>query len=163
MATLPMKTLIDTNILVYRCDPRSPVKRDVATRLLREGVARDELVLPHQVIIEFVAVATRPQRDLGDAPLLDRPAACREAENLIRQFPILYPDEAVLQTALLGTLAYQLSWFDAHLWAYAEVNGLDEILSEDFEHGRLYGSVRVRDPFLEAADEVHELPELYES
>jgi len=26
---------------------------------------------------------------------------------------------------------------------------LDEILSEDFEHGRLYGSVRVRNPFLE--------------
>jgi hypothetical protein len=55
---------------------------------------------------------------------------------------------------------YGLSWFDAHQWAYAEVYGVAEILSEDFEHGRHYGSVRVVDPFL-AADGVHELPALY--
>jgi len=40
-----------------------------------------------------------------------------------------------------------LSWFDAHLWAYAEHYGLDEIVSEDFEDGRFYGSVRARNPF----------------
>jgi hypothetical protein len=39
------------------------------------------------------------------------------------------------------------SWFDAHLWAYTEHYGLEEIVSEDFEHGRLYGSVRVGNPF----------------
>ncbi len=158
-----MKVLVDTNVLVYRYDPRSPVKRDLAARHLRDGVARDEMVLPHQALVEFVSVVTRPQTELGGASLLERAAACREAESLMAQMPVLYPDEAVLRTALFGTMTYQLSWFDAHLWAYAEVNGLDEILSEDFEHGRRYGSVRVRDPFLEAADEVHELPPLYES
>ena len=30
----------------------------------------------------------------------------------------------------LGAAAYGLSWSDAHLWAYAEVHGLPEILSE---------------------------------
>ena len=45
------------------------------------------------------------------------------------QFPILYPDDAVLRTALRGAAAYGLSWFDAHLWAYAEVNGIEELLS----------------------------------
>jgi len=49
---------------------------------------------------------------------------------------------------LYGMNTYRLSWFDAHLWAYAEENGLTEILSEDFQHGRLYGSVTVRNPFL---------------
>jgi len=39
------------------------------------------------------------------------------------------------------------SWFDAHLWAYAEHYGLDEIASDGFEHGRLCGSVRIRNPF----------------
>jgi predicted nucleic acid-binding protein len=52
-----------------------------------------------------------------------------------------------VRTALQGAAAYQLSWFDAHLWAYAEHYGLEEIVSEDFEHGRLYGSVRIRNPF----------------
>jgi predicted nucleic acid-binding protein len=47
-------------------------------------------------------------------------------------------------------VAYRLSWFDSHLWAYAEHYGISEILSEDFEHGRRYGTVRVRNPFLSA-------------
>jgi predicted nucleic acid-binding protein len=50
--------------------------------------------------------------------------------------------------AIRGAAAYQLSWFDANLWAYAEQFGLDEIVSEDFEHGRLYGSVKVHNPFI---------------
>jgi predicted nucleic acid-binding protein len=34
------------------------------------------------------------------------------------------------------------------MWAYADVNGLTEIISEDFQHGRLYGGIRVINPFL---------------
>lgn len=158
-----MASLVDTNILVYRYDERFPDKQEIATELLRRGVADPELVLPHQAIIEFVAVVSRPRKDLGGTPLLETAWACNEAEGLMRDFRVLYPDEAVLLTALRGVSAYQLSWFDAHLWAYAEVNGLPEILSEDFEHGRHYGSVRVVDPFLAASGEVHELPAMYEA
>jgi predicted nucleic acid-binding protein len=66
---------------------------------------------------------------------------------MLAQFSILFPDQFVVRTALRGMAAYQLSWFDAHLWAYAEVFGLSELISEDFQHGRLYGSVRVVNPF----------------
>ena len=41
-----------------------------------------------------------------------------------------------------------LPWFDAHLWANAEVNGIAELLSEDFQDGRMFGTVTVRTPFL---------------
>ena len=44
----------------------------------------------------------------------------------------------------------QLKWFDAHLWAYAEHYGLAEILTEDLQHDRLYGMVRVVNPFADA-------------
>ena len=74
--------------------------------------------------------------------------ALREAEEMVRQFTVLYPDEMLLRTALRGAVAYQLSWFDAHFWAYAEHFGLSELLSEDFQHDRLYGSVRAVNPFL---------------
>ncbi len=74
--------------------------------------------------------------------------ARREAEELLSQFQVLYPNEALVRTALRGAAAYNLSWFDAHLWAYAEHYGLDEIVSEDFQHERLYGSVRIRNPFI---------------
>jgi predicted nucleic acid-binding protein len=52
-----------------------------------------------------------------------------------------------VRTAVRGCALYQLSWFDAHLWAYAEHYGLSTLYSEDFQHDRLYGTVRVLDPF----------------
>jgi predicted nucleic acid-binding protein len=138
--------LVDTNILVYRFDPASPRKQKRATELLRRGIAEDSLRVPHQAVVELVAVVTRARR--GAKPLLSTAEAHREAEELLSQFVILYPDEALVRTALRGAAAYQLSWYDAHMWAYAEYYGLAELLSEDFEHGRLYGTVRAVNPFM---------------
>jgi predicted nucleic acid-binding protein len=137
--------LVDTNVLVYRFDPRFPEKQGVATELLRRGIADDSIRLPHQAIVEFVAVMTRPLG--GEPPLLTPDEARREAEELLAQFEVVYPNEAQLRTALRGAAAYGLAWFDAHLWAYAEHYGLAELYSEDFQHDRLYGSVRVLNPF----------------
>lgn len=44
--------------------------------------------------------------------------------------------------------AYRLSWFDAHMWACAEVHGLAILYSEDFQHEQWYGTVRVVNPFV---------------
>jgi len=155
-------SLIDTNVLVYCFDPRFPENREIALSLIESGLDGDDLLLPHQAIVEFVSATTRPRRELGGESLLTRQEALEEARNLLHQFPVLYPNAAVLTTAIHGVALYQMSWFDAHLWAYAEVFGADEILSEDFSHGQHYGSVRVRNPFL-TADSVHELPPMYEA
>ncbi|MCC5865683.1 MAG: PIN domain-containing protein [Wenzhouxiangella sp.] len=156
-----MARLIDTNILVYRFDPRDPAKQQLAADLLRDGLVGDDLVLPHQAIGEFVAAVTRVRSDLNGSPLLSRQDALAEAEALMLQFPVIYPTADVLMAALRGVATYQLSWFDAHTWACAEVCGIPEILSEDFEHGRHYGRVRVVNPFLGATGQVQELPALY--
>lgn len=158
-----MASLVDTNILVYRIDPRNPVKQRTATRLLEAGVANQSLVLAHQSIVEFVAAVTRPLRDPRGQSLLPLGDALLEAESLMAQFPILYPTRELLLTAMRGTATYGLPWFDAQMWACAEVNGLPEILSEDFQHGRHYGSVRAVNPFLASGTGVHELPALYEA
>jgi len=139
-------SLIDTNILVYRFDPRFPKKQALASRLLREGLEKDSLRIPHQALVEFMAAVTRVR--IGSQALLSPEDARRESEELLSQFAVLYPSGALFRTALRGMAAYNLSWFDAHLWAYAEHFGLSELISEDFEHGRMYGSVRVLNPFL---------------
>jgi predicted nucleic acid-binding protein len=157
-----MASLVDTNILVYLFDPRDPVKQRIAEALLRGHLRDDSLVIPQQAIVEFVSALIRPRADLGGAPLMPIEEARLEAEALVGEFRVLYPTQDVLVTALRGSAAYQLSWFDAHLWAYAEVYGIPEILSEDFEHGRHYGGVRTVNPFL-AAEGVRELPPLYQS
>jgi predicted nucleic acid-binding protein len=138
--------LIDTNILVYRFDPRFPAKQQAAQDLLRKGIAEGNLRVPHQAIIEFVAAVTRP---LGRRGALLSPAeAYLEAEDLLNQFEILYPNESLVRLAIRGAATYRMPWFDAHLWAYAEYFGMDELISEDFQHDRLYGRVRAVNPFL---------------
>jgi predicted nucleic acid-binding protein len=137
--------LVDTNVLVYRFDPRFPRKQARAESLLRRGIESNSIRIAHQAILEFVAAVTRLPR--SEAPLLSWDDARRESEELLVQFHVLYPNEGLLRLALRGQAAYQLNWFDAHMWAYAEHYGLSRLLSEDFQSGRMYGSVLAVDPF----------------
>lgn len=140
-----MPALLDTNVLVYRVDPRDPVKQEQATLLMRKGIEEGSLRIPHQALVEFIAATTRPL--LGGGALLTPAEARRECEEMILQFPVLYPNDALLRLALRGWATYGLSWFDAHLWAFAEHFGLDTLHSEDFQDGRVYGTVRIKNPF----------------
>ena len=141
-----MASLVDTNVLVYRFDPREPEKRDRAEVLLRRGAVDHDLLIPYQAIAEFVSVVLRPRP--GTGPLLDLPDAIHVADSLLQDFEVLYPTEMTIQTAYAGAAVHGLPWYDACLWAYAESSGIPELLSEDFQHGRIYGRVRVRNPFL---------------
>lgn len=138
-------SLVDTNILVYCYDPSDSRKRTIARDLLRQGAASGLLRIPHQAMVEFVNAATK-QRTSG--PFLNQEEAWRQAEDFLNEFQILYPNEKLFRTAMLGMAAYRLPWYDAQLWAYAEHYELPELLSEDFADGRRYGTVRVRNPFL---------------
>ena len=141
-----MAALIDGSILVFRFDPRSPRKQKIASSLLRRGIENDDVRVPYQAIVEFVDHVTHIAN--GSEPLLPPDQGRREAEELLSQFTILYPSEAIVRMALRGAAAYQLSWNDAQTWAYAECYGLDELVSENFQHDRLYGTVRAINPFI---------------
>jgi predicted nucleic acid-binding protein len=143
--------LVDTNVLVYRFDSRFPAKQAIATETLRRGIAEDTVYVPHQAVVEFIAAVTRADKN-GES-ILSPQEAWREADEILYQFEILYPNEEVLRTAIRGAATYQLSWFDAHLWAYAEVFSLPELLSEDFADGRRYGTVRIVNLFRETEAE----------
>lgn len=110
-----MARLVDTNVLVYRFDPRDPVKQRRANEILRNGLLDGSLVLAHQCIVEFVAAVIRPHRDLDGAPLLSLEEARVQAERLTTEFPVLHPSRDVLLAGLHGTAMYGLSWFKAWL------------------------------------------------
>jgi predicted nucleic acid-binding protein len=149
-----LTALFDTNVLVYRYDPRSPDKQRIAEDLLRWAVEGQQAYVAHQALVEMFAATTRPRRD-GSPPLLTREEAAREIEELLAQVTVLYPREGIVRLALRGAAVYGFSWFDAHLWAYAEHHEIPELWSEDFEHGRIYGRVRAVNPF-RPADTLHE-------
>jgi predicted nucleic acid-binding protein len=142
-----MRCLFDTNILVYRYDPRDRRKQAIALGLLREKLAQGAAMIAQQCLVEFVAVTTRKLGGSEGRPLLEPVEAAYEAEELCRQFDVLYPRREQFVTALRGWRTYGLSWFDAHLWSFAEHYKVDILYSEDFQHDRIYGSVRVINPF----------------
>ena len=146
ISTTIVVSLVDTNILVYQFDARSPEKQRMARDLLDQGIIDHSLALAHQAVIEFYRVVTRSIPPLP--ALLNERDARRETDDLLFDFPILYPTANVIRTALRGRADYQLPWYDAHMWAYAEVFGLSELISEDFQHDRVYGSVRIVNPFV---------------
>ena len=140
-----MAALVDSNVLVYCFDDRFPDRQRIARALMRSGLETGALCLSHQSLLEFVAATTRRSR--GETPLLSDTDAWHEMQNFLSIYPVLYPTEAVLRAAVQAAALHRLSWFDAHAWAYADVFGLDEIFSEDFQHGRRYGRVRATNPF----------------
>lgn len=144
---MSMAAIVDTNVVVYRHDPRDPRKRRLAIDVLERGAIDGSLLLTHQTLVEFAAATARIR--IQGRPLLERAQIAREVEVLLSEFAVLYPNEAVVQNAVRGAAAYELGWYDAHQWSYAETFGIAELLSEDLQHGRTYGHVRVRNPFVD--------------
>ena len=151
-----MTALVDTNVLVYRFDPRGGFKQERATDLLRAGAQDGSIVIPYQALVEFVAATTRNSGPGG--ALLSAAEAHQEVDLMLAQFTVLYPSENTFRTALRGASLYRLPWFDALIWAYADERGLDTLWSEDFQHNGLYGRVRAQNPFALA---VHEPEQTY--
>ena len=147
MISTSVAQLIDTNVLVYCVDPRFPQKQKTAAKLLEETVRSGECRIPHQALLEFYAVVTRRLPGVKKS-LLTPGEAREEIEVLLLTSIILYPVENVVRLSLYATATFGLNWFDAHLWAYAEHYRCSVIYTEDFEHGRYYGPVKVINPFV---------------
>jgi predicted nucleic acid-binding protein len=125
-----MSWLVDTNVLLRLADANSP-EHAVAEAAIEQLIARGEtLYITMQVLIEFWAVATRPEPANG----LGWPAAATaEAIRSLRgQFPMLNetPDlldrwlELVDQFQVLGKHTH-----DARLAALLLVNGVGRLLT----------------------------------
>ena len=82
-----MVSLVDTNILVHRCDPRDPAKREGARAVLRRGEAAGDLRIAHQSLVEFVNSVIRSHGT--ESPLMTCADATRQAELFMAEFPVL--------------------------------------------------------------------------
>ncbi len=137
-----MRTLIDTNVLVYAIDPEEDERRARAASWL-DALARSRSgVLSTQALSELANVGLRQRRPRFDvrelAMLID---ALRDAYEIVPVTP------AIVQEALRGVRDHQLSWFDAQMWAAAHLHQVPFLLSEDMAAGASYDGVTIVDPF----------------
>jgi predicted nucleic acid-binding protein len=135
------RVFFDTNILVYPfalSDPRN----ERARALIEEIGGRGDAVVSTQVLMEFYTVLTRRL-----LPRMDAGLALATVTHLA-QWEVVAADGTLVLSALDRSGRQQLSVRDALILEAALAADCPLLYSEDFQHGRDYGGVKVVNPFL---------------
>jgi predicted nucleic acid-binding protein len=134
--------LLDTNVIVYACDPGEPTKRDQAAQVLRFLEQAGNGRLSVQGLSEFVSATTRRLR-----PPLTAAEATQQVERLMLSFTVFDLTPMVVLEALRGVRDHHLAYYDAQVWATARLNQVPVIFSEDFNPNATLEGVRFVNPF----------------
>jgi predicted nucleic acid-binding protein len=134
--------LIDTNLLVYMYDLDEPEKQQRAVETVQRVYEAETGALSAQVLSEFYNVVTRKL-----TPPLTATQAEAQVQALARIWPVFPITSEVVFEAIRGVRDYQLSFWDAQIWAAARLNRLSIVLSEDFNPGAVIEGVQFVDPF----------------
>jgi predicted nucleic acid-binding protein len=81
------------------------------------------------------------------SPRLSNTDAAHLVERIARACVVLDLTVETVLLALQATTRFQLSIWDALIWAVAKQNGLRFVLTEDLQHNQIIDGVRVLDPF----------------
>ncbi|HEY1184826.1 MAG TPA: PIN domain-containing protein [Bryobacteraceae bacterium] len=130
---------MDTNILIYAHDRSAGGKHTAAVQLLSHLFEQGAGALSVQVLSEFYAVA------VGKLGMNSQYAEDAVAD--LGSWMIHRPShEDVLRASRLFR-RYKIGWWDAMLLNSALELGCTTLWSEDFQDGRRYGSLTLRNPF----------------
>jgi len=136
-----VRVFIDTNLWVYRLDRREREKSTFISQWLREQAIDNEIVISTQVLIELRSVIMRKLK-----PALswhDTQAALAALAG----FEVVPANANLVLDAHGLAAAEKLSWFDALIAEAALRSGCALLYSEDLDHGRLIGDMRISNPF----------------
>ena len=140
-----VERFFDTNVLVYAASssPADRAKRMRALKLIRES----DFGLSAQVLQEFYVTVTRK----FSKPLA--PEAAVALMDAYRVFPTVPTDYPLIVSAVEVSLKHGVSYWDGAIIAAAQVLGAGTLYTEDLNHGQLYETVRVVNPFLDSESE----------
>jgi len=134
------KAFVDTNILVYAHDLVSGIKNERARALIEKLWSAGGGVLSTQVLQELCVNLRRKAV---------KPLTIEETRSLIQDYSdwelVVNTHNSVIEALTIET-RFQISFWDALIIHAAERAGAAILYSEDFSHGRTYGSVRVVNP-----------------
>jgi predicted nucleic acid-binding protein len=134
---------LDTNILVYAYDRSAGQKHNLAVQLMEGCWENENGCLSLQVLQEFFVTVTRKI-----ATPLDHQTT-RQIVADLAQWRLHAPKASDLIQAIDLQHDYQLSFWDALVVQSATSLGCKQLLSEDLNHGQVYGDVQAINPFRE--------------
>lgn len=136
---LGKNVFVDSNVLLYALDARSPEKAALASNWLDYLWRSQSGRCSWQVLDEFYANAVRK---LGSPPQV-----VRKVLLSYLQWHPLVPSVALVERAWFWSDSTQVTYWDGKILAAAERLGCPYLLSEDFTHQRSFGSVEIINPF----------------
>lgn len=137
--------LVDSNILVYAINRRSP-KHTVAQNFLQNNIGNLEVA--HQNIFEALRVLTHPKFP-STMKIHD---ALKAIDNIIKACRIVCPDEKTHSITLLLIKKNKLvsdQIFDAYLVATALSNGITTIATDNIRDFKKLKAIKIINPFLQ--------------
>lgn len=135
---------VDTNVLVYAHDSSAGVKRGQAVALLADLWASGHGCVSIQVLQElYVTLTSKVKNPIS-------PKSAREMIAAYGEWRTYSPVPRDVLAAIDIQRAHGISFWDAMILRSAEASGCATLWSEDLQHGRSYGAVRVQNPFAAA-------------
>lgn len=136
------KIFVDTNVMVYAYDRSEPEKQEKALQVLEFLAKRRIGAISAQVLAEFFVTVTRKIQQPLTAEL-----AYQRVQNYLASWTVLDLTCLIIIEAARGVREYQLSYWDAQIWATALLNQINIVLSEDFNPGSTLEGVSFVNPF----------------
>jgi len=134
---------VDTNILVYAFDRSALQKHAISAQLLKELWDNETGCISIQVLQELYVNLTRK---------IAQPVELQTARQIVAdlgQWRVHSPEVTDLLLAIDYQKRYHLSFWDAMIVQSAARLNCKQLMSEDLNHGQVYGTVQVINPFIE--------------
>ena len=134
---------LDTNIFVYTFDKTAPKKAARSSELIRRALETGQGIVSYQVVQEFFNLALR-----RFAEPMSGPDAEQYLSTTFRPLLAVHSSHALYGLALQSCARHKLVWYDSLILASAIEGRCTVLYSEDFQHGRRFGGLRIENPYL---------------
>ena len=138
---MPAKFFLDTNVLVYTFDNKSPKKQEVANRLVHSALDGSGAI-SWQVVQEFCNIALKTFE-----PKMDSQSLGRYLENVLFPLCRFFPDREVFKEALAVADQTKYSWYDCLIVASALRLSCEILCTEDLQDNQMIRGLRIVNPF----------------
>ena len=134
---------MDTNIFIYAFSPHEIAKRSRAATLIREALQESKGVISSQVLQEFLNVAIhKPSAAVPSEILTDY------IDHVLSPLCRVFPNPYLYKNAIRLHRETQYRFYDCLILAAALESGAKILYSEDLQHDRMIGDLRIVNPFL---------------
>jgi len=117
---MKIEFLVDTNVIIYLYDSDNPEKGESAQQLVETIITRNLAVISTQVAGELFFHLNKYLKN------------AREIVSLyLDNFRVLEVNSLIIKEAMRAVSQYQMSYWDAQIWASAKLSQVPFILSED--------------------------------